>query len=155
MSISMHLLFVTLGSIVLFGCQQINSGVDVQKWTELRIESRPQGWGYAYKTVRPDGSITGGHMSGGEKAPRVFESKSQVDSRDISKLRALVAKISAETIKEEPSPPDQKREGYTSVTVIFGEDNVMTSFAKWEELFQSDTIQAIWDIVSKYEEGAW
>lgn len=121
----------------------------------LMIESRPRGWGYAHKTVKRDGSITGGHLSGGANAPLVSESKSEVTSQDMAALRALVATIAKESTNEQPSPPDQKLEGYTSVVIIYDDGTATTVFAKWRQRFRSNTIQTIWDTVSKYKVGAW
>ncbi len=155
MKISMQLLLAALTSTVLLGCGVTESRPESREFAELRIESHPRGWGYAYKTVKPDGSISGGHLSGGADAPRVFESKSQLTSQDMSTLRALVAAMAAEPMKEQPSPPDQKLEGYTSVVIILGDGTTTTVISKWGQRFQSNTIQNIWDTVSKYKVGAW
>jgi hypothetical protein len=53
----------------------------------LKIESYPKGRGYAHKTVKADTTITGGHLSGGPDAVRVFESKAEVTSGDMSEQR--------------------------------------------------------------------
>ena len=155
MRISMKLSLAALASMILLGCRGTDPETEPRELAELRIESHPRGWGYAHKTVKPDGSITGGHLSGGADAPRVFEGKSQLSSQDMSTLRALAATIAAEPTNEQPSPPDQKLEGYTSVVIIFDDGTATTALAKWGQRFQSNTIQSIWDTVSKNKVGAW
>jgi hypothetical protein len=77
-------------------------------FTEVRIESDPKGWAYAHKTVKPDGSITGGHLSGGPDAPRVHETKSEVTPQDMATLKTLVVEARKEAPKEQAKPMDQK-----------------------------------------------
>ena len=155
MRVSMQLLLTALTSILLLGCQMPKQKGDSKEFAEIRIESYPKGWGYAQKTVKPDGSISGGHLSGGPDAVRVFETKSQLTSQDMSTLIKLVAAIAAEPVHDRPSPPDRKLEGYISVLINFGDGTSTVVFATSNQQFQSKAIQGIWDTVSKYEVGAW
>jgi hypothetical protein len=93
-------------------------------------------------------------MSGGADAVRVFESKAQLTPKEMSSLRGLVATI-AQPADPQPAQPDQKRDGFTSVVIMFADGTSMTFFAKGGQRFHPDTIQTIWDTISKYSVGAW
>lgn len=144
-----------LFGITLVGCGEVPPQADHREFAEVRIESHPKGWGYAHKTVKPDASIVGGHLSGGAEAPRVFESKSVMTSDHMSALRTLVDSVAGVTVNTQPLTPDQEEGGYTSVVIVFSDSSSVTAVAVWGEKYESEAIQGIWDIVSKYEVGAW
>ena len=151
----MRLSLAGLVFVGLLGCPINGPAAGSPDFTEIRIESHPRGWGYAHKTVKPDGSITGGHMSGRAGAPRVFESTLQVTPQDMSTLRALVGTVVSEPTNEKVSLPDQKLEGYTSVVIALRDGTATTAYAKRGQRFRSKSIQTIWDILSNYRAGAW
>ena len=148
-----ELIVLVLMSVTITGCRATDPAAPTG-FIEIRIESYPQGWGYAQKTVKPDGSITGGHLSGGQDAPRVYETKSEVTPEDMSKLRALITALQAKSLRT-VAPPDQKSEGYKSVILVTGESTAITAYAKWNKGFEPAEIQAIWDLVMKHKVGAW
>lgn len=155
MKTSVHLLSIIVGAMFFLGCGTLATVNSHRDFAELTIESYPKGWGFADKTVKKDGSITGGHFSGGPDALTVFEDKAQITSKDMSKLRSRVASITAEEPNREPSRPDQKVGGYTAVVIVFRDGSTRTFFAKWGQRFPSKPIQEIWEILSKYDVGAW
>jgi len=73
----------------------------------------------------------------------------------MSTLKTLVATAVSEPTNEKMSPPDQNLEGYTSVIITLGDGTTTTVFAKWNQRFDSNAIQTIWDVVGKYKAGAW
>jgi hypothetical protein len=155
MKVSPQLLLVVIGILALLGCRATAPASGSRDLAEVRITSHPQSWGYAYKVVKPDGSITGGHLSGGAEEPRIYESSSHITEQDMSTLRNLVATIAADAADTEPSWPDQKLEGWTSVVISFGDGTSTTVFAKMGQQFQLDAMAIIWDTISKYDAGAW
>lgn len=141
--------------ILMFGCGTAGAGSRPGEFAKLMIESYPRGWGYAYKTVGEDATITGGHLSGGPDAPMVYEAKSMVTAQDMSELRSLVAILGTEVPNGEFTRPDQKVNGYTSVVIIYHNGSTATLFARWGGKFHSKAVQSIWEIISKYQVGAW
>jgi hypothetical protein len=121
---------------------------------EIRIESHPRSWGYAHKTVNPNGQMTGGHLSGGPDAPQAYESNAEITAADLDKLKQFVAALHLEG-RRFLTPPDQKQEGYKSIVVIVNDDVAITVHAKWKERFKPKELQAIWDLIKKYNAGAW
>lgn len=151
-----QLTLTALTICILVGCRAtVPPSGSSRRITEIRIESQPQGWGYAYKTVKQDGAITGGHMSGGPDATSVFENKSQVTVKDMSSLEDLVSTVAAQPANPQPPQPDQKLDGFTSVVVTFNDGSSLTFFAKVGQRFQPDSIQTMFDIIHRYNVGAW
>lgn len=148
-------LLLTMLSVAVLDCWAADSENFPPVFQEIRIESHPKGWGFAYKTVKADSFVVGGHMSGGPQAPRVYESRSQATPDDMSALRELVAAIAKASEHEQPSVPDQNQEGYTSVVILFSDGSALTFVARWGQRFQPEAVQSIWDIVGKYKVGAW
>ena len=114
----------------------------------------PQGVGYAHKTVWGDGRVVGGHMSGGPKAPRIYETKAKATPADMKKLVTLVAAAMA---KPQPTlkSPDQKVAGYNTVMLQISDSKSIAIYGTWSAKFESKEIQAIWEMVGKYKVGAW
>jgi hypothetical protein len=152
---AIQILSVTVAAFLLAGCTTTEAASKPRAFTKLMIESRPKGWGYAQKTITADGAVTGGHLSGGPEAPRVWESKAEVSPQDMSELRSLVAAITPKDSQDGDSRPDQTVEGCACVVIIFNDDTSTAFFAKHGQSFHSTTIQAIWDVVYKQDVGAW
>lgn len=150
-----YLLLILLIGLFMAGCQTTHPKVDPTTFTEIRICLYPQGWGYAYKTVRPDGVIVGGHLSGGPEAPQLFENKSRLTPEDLAFLRQLAAKLSRKTQKPLPPPPDQHVKGHAEVMVAFADGHAISVIADWGKPFKPKTFQRIWDVVKPYAVGAW
>jgi hypothetical protein len=142
--------FLTL-SLIVAGCKVPAKQV-AASFAEVRIESHPKGWGYAHKTVKRDGTIIGGHMSGSPNTPRVYETKSHMTKEDMKALHSLVAKVHGERITKESISP---KDGYVCVVISYEDGTSVTISAKWEQKFGSANVQAIWDLLYKYEVGAW
>jgi len=123
-------------------------------FSEIRIESHPKPWGYAQKTAKPDGSIKGGHLSGGKEAASISETESKLESEDMDKLKSLVTSLKTRPLREF-TPPDQKSEGYSVVIITMDGDSEMKAYAKDGECFEHKEIQSIWDLLSKYKVGGW
>lgn len=121
---------------------------------EIRIESHPKGWGYAHKSVKADGTITGGHLSGGPEGARVFESSGKVTPDDMKRPTTLAEAFRSRTLPK-ARPPDQKTVGYKAVAVSFDEKTSITAYATWDGKFQPEEAQSIWELVLKYQVGAW
>lgn len=119
------------------------------------IESHPKGWGYAHKTVTPDGVVAGAHMSGGPNAVRVHESKDKLTRKDLRRLKELIAALRNAPVQSSAGAPEQKNEGYFSVTIELDNGRTVTAHAVWNRKFDSGEIQAVWDLVHKYRAGAW
>jgi len=159
MKILVRLLLVLLFGVAVIGCAPVGPEADAEadagRFAEIRIESHPKGWGLAHKTVKADASIVGGHLSGGPKAPRVFESKSVLTPDDMSALKELVASAAGMKDRRQPETPDQNHAGYSSVLITYTDGTSLTAIAAWGEKFESKTIQSIWNTVSACEVGAW
>lgn len=123
-------------------------------FVEVRIESHPTGWGFAHKIVRPDGTVAGAHLSGGPEAPQVYESKSQLSVGDLAELRALLKEIEAHPPKALPTP-DRRDSGYTSVVIVTGADPGLEFRAAWGTGFDAPAVQTLWNLIHKYDAGAW
>ncbi len=121
----------------------------------VKIEAHPKGWGYAHKTVMADGTITGAHMSGGPGAVRVYETKDKLTPKDMKRLRALTVSLRDVSSPSGRNAPDQKTEGYTSVTIHFDDGKTKTVHANWGSKLEPSSFQAIWDLICKYRVGAW
>ena len=123
----------------------------------VRIDSFPKGWGSAFKEVDKSGAITGGHASGAEGSPPLmFMDKSIISRADMSRLSSLVAAVVKNPPKSAGSPPDQKKEGYVSVSIYFDNNQSIAVYKTWEQKeFPFPNVQAIWDLIYKYKAGAW
>jgi hypothetical protein len=152
---SIHILSIAVAAFLLGGCTRTDTASRTGEFTKLMIESRPKGWGYAHKTITADGAVTGGHLSGGPEAPRVWESKAEVAPEDMSDLRSLIASITPEDSTGGVPGPDQKVDGSAAVVIIFGDSSSISVVTKDGQQFHSKTIQTIWDLVYKHEVGAW
>ena len=125
-------------------------------FTMIGIESLPQGWGLAQRTLTPNGKIRGGHLSGGPKATRVFESVEDCKASDLKTVRVLVAKIKMLKAEETKSLlPDRDKQGYKRVSISCEGGKTLYFTKKWGEKFEDGNVQAVWDILSKYKAGAW
>lgn len=140
--------------VCLIACKSTDLRVVPGDFAEIRIESHPQGWGYAHKTVRSDSSIVGGHLSGGDKTPFVFESRSNVSSEDMEALRKAVSEI-ADKPSDNVIIPNSKHESYASVVITFRDGTTTAAITKAGGRFEAPAFQSIWDIVRRYEVGAW
>ncbi|MFZ1986011.1 MAG: hypothetical protein WAU91_16450 [Desulfatitalea sp.] len=125
------------------------------EFRSVRIESHPKGGGYAHKTVTPDGVITGAHMSGPPSAVRVYETKDRLTAEDLNTLKQLVADLRGAPVGGECATPEQKAEGYVSVTIQFQNGKALTANADWNAKFGSPNFQAVWDHLHKFQVGAW
>lgn len=121
----------------------------------VMIESHPKGWGYAHKTVTQDGVVTGAHMSGGPDAVRLYESKDRLTRKDMNRLKVLIAALRDAPARRGGNTPNQKVEGYISVTIELANGKTITVHTDWHYRFESRNLQAIWDLVHKYQVGAW
>jgi hypothetical protein len=127
---------------------------------EVKIESLPQGWGYAHKTLTPDGKIRGGHLSGGPDAPRVYESEEQCKAADLKAITGLVADVlaaskKAKPDKEEPPAMDRTKHGYKRVSITYANATMLSFVAEFAEEFEDAKVQAIHGTIAKYDAGAW
>jgi len=150
--------FITLAALaaalIAVGCSQVPDKAPVA-FRSVMIQSHPKGWGYAHKTVQKGGIITGGHLSGGPEAVRVYETQSEVTSEDMSHLASLVARTLQSRPKSALASPDQKSEGYKTIVIRFEDEMSITAHSKWDQHFESADLQSIWDLVYKYNVGAW
>ncbi len=120
------------------------------------IESHPKDGGYAHKTVQADGTVAGAHLSGPPNAVRIFESKAQMTLQDMTRLKELIASLQDNPPKGGIDRPDQKVEGYLSVIIRFDSEETITVHTPLpQSKFEHPEVQAIWDLVSKYNAGAW
>jgi hypothetical protein len=151
-------LLITLTSFVVLltigGCFTSHTQAKAA-FDSVMIESHPKGWGYAHKTVEKSGTVTGAHMSGGPEAVQVFQTNSELTPEDMNRLMTLVAALQNTPLKSTVDPPDQKSEGYMSVIICFDESKSITVHARWGQQFEPPNLQAIWDLVYKYDVGAW
>jgi len=127
---------------------------------EVKIESLPQGWGYAHKTLTADGKIRGGHLSGGPDAPRVYESEEQCKDTDLKLITGLVADVLATSKKEKPdeeeSPKmDRAKHGYKRVSITDADGTTLSFVVKFTKEFEDTKVQAIHKAIAKYDAGAW
>ncbi len=144
-------------ALLVSGECHISHGQTPVTFLSVMIESHPKGWGYAHKTVEKTGTVTGAHISGGPEAVRVYETKAELAPDDMIRLTALVAALRYNPPKSGAGPPDQKSEGYTSVTILFDNKKTITAHTTLREQFKFEhpNLQAIWDLVYKYNVGAW
>jgi hypothetical protein len=93
-------------------------------------------------------------MSGGPKAPRIYETKAKATPADMKKLATLVAAAMA---KPQPTlkSPDQKVAGYNTVILQISDSKSIAIYGTWSAKFESKEIQAIWEMVGKYKVGVW
>jgi hypothetical protein len=130
-------------------------GAKVPDISNLRIESRPAGWGYAHKTIRGD-VIQGGHLSGGPDAVRVYQTEEKLKPDDIAKVRGFAEALWKLPVPEKPAQePDQKTTGYTRVVVLYADGTQRTFTALWDQKFQPQVVQDVWDALAAYKVGAW
>ena len=127
---------------------------------EVEIESLPQGWGYAHKTLTADGNIRGGHLSGGPDAPRVYESEEQCKAADLKLITDLVADLLEARKKNKPdkeTPPamDRTKHGYKRVSITYADGTTLSFVAKFADEFEDTKVQAIHGAIAKYRAGAW
>lgn len=149
------LLLVVIPASVLNG-----NAADVPAFKEVKIESLPQGWGYAQKTLTADGKIRGGHLSGGPDAPRVYESEEKCKAADMKLIADLVADVldagkKRPDKKEEPPAMDRSRHGYKRLTIICGDGTGLTFVAKFSDEFENAKVQTLHNTIAKYRAGAW
>ena len=121
----------------------------------VAIESHPKGWGYAHKTVTPDGVVAGAHLSGGPNAVRVHESKDRLTRKDMRSLKELVAALRKAPAQAGAGAPQQENEGYFSVIIELDDGRSMSAHTGGNRKFESGEMQAVWDLVHKYRAGAW
>jgi hypothetical protein len=121
----------------------------------VSIQSYPKGWGYASKDVEKTGAITGLHFSGKPDVVRVFRTTSKLTSEDMGRLSTLVAALHDNIHESTIAAPDQKIEGHMSVVIHFRDGKTLTVNAMPDKKFEPSNIQAIWDLVYKYDVGAW
>jgi len=129
-------------------------------FTQVKIESLPQGWGYAHKTLTPDGKIRGGHLSGGADAPRVFESEEQCKAADLKAITKLVADVlsaSKEEKQDEGESPkmDREKHGYMRVSITYTDGTTLSFVTESTEKFENANVQALYGVIAKYWAGAW
>ena len=133
---------------------QSKPGPALGAFVAVGIESHPRGWGSAYKTVRADGVITGGHMSGSPDSPLVHMDEGRASAEDLAALRRHV-----EAVRRHPPAktacPNQESEGYKCITIAFDDRNGIAVYAAGEGPFPSADWQAIWDLLVTYRVGAW
>ncbi len=120
---------------------------------QVAIQSHPQGWGTAYKTVVADGLVRGGHLSGGPEMTMVSQSSDRLSKSDFSRLKALVDKVYGKPVPE-TAEPDQKVVGYLTLTIDWSNGASITLYAREGETFPPE-YQAIWDLVAKCKAGYW
>jgi hypothetical protein len=128
---------------------------ELEVFRSVKIEAHPKGWGYAHKTVTADGIITGAHMSGGPDAVRVYETKDKLTLEDLNSLRSLTVSLHDTSSPSGSTVPDQKAEGYTSVTIHFDDGKTITVHANWGSKLEPSSFQAVWELIYKYQVGAW
>ena len=130
-------------------------------FTEVKIESLPKGWGFAHRTLTSDGKIRGGHLSGDPEAVRVFESEEQCKAKDMEEIRSLVSRIRASQEAEERDQPDRSpqidrdKHGYTRISITYKDGKAFSFVAKRDEKHEDADVQAVRDILSRYDAGAW
>ena len=117
------------------------------------IQSHPQGWGVAHKTVEADGSVRGGHLSGGPGQAMISESSARLSPKGFGRLKALVGRVYGRPVSETPEP-DQKTVGYLTLVIVWRNGSSVTLHAKEGEKFPPE-YQAIWDLVAKCKVGYW
>ena len=118
---------------------------------EVRIASYPPGSGYAHKTVNRDGTITGAHLSGGPGGVRVHETTSTMSAEDLAALGDLARKVPASS----PQAETRTEQGHTYVVISRPDGTTATFGAAWGQKFETREVQAIWDLLYKYNVGAW
>jgi hypothetical protein len=127
---------------------------------QVMIESLPQGWGYAHKTLTADGKIRGGHLSGGPDAPRVYDSEEQCKAADLKMIIGLVSDVLEAGRKRKPDkegPPamDRTKHGYKRASITRADGTTVSFLAKFTEEFEDAKVQAIHKAIAKYSAGAW
>jgi hypothetical protein len=145
-------------ALLVGGMWHISHAVAPILFHSVAIESHPKGGGYAHKTVRHDGTITGGHLSGPPDAVRVYESNAEMTRDDMAKLNALVSEVHYKLPKGGADHPDQKAAGYLTVRILLYNDSKITFHAALrgeQTRFEHPEVQAIWELVYKYNVGAW
>jgi hypothetical protein len=134
--------------------------VEPPTFKEVEIESLPQGWGYAHKTLTADGKIRGGHLSGGPDAPRVYESEEQCKAADMKLITGLVADVLEASKKKKPDkegPPamDRTKHGYKRISITYADGTTLSFVTKFTEEFEDADVQTIHKAIAKYRAGAW
>ena len=142
-------------SLMLIGCHSDNDVSNAPKITSITIESHPQGWGLALKTLQTDGTIYGTHLSGGPNVPpMVYQSSTKISAEDMETIKELTKNISWKP-GDVNQRPDKKTEGFKSIMIGYDDHTCINVYAKWNDQFHPDTWQSIWDIIYKYKAGAW
>lgn len=121
----------------------------------VAIESHPEGGGSAAKSINADGIASGNHASGSPDALIISISETTATPSDMKKLTSLVAELKAYNLPKNIAPLDQKTEGYKTVRIHFQNDESITVHTGWEQQFQPDPAQQIWDLVYEYDVGYW
>jgi hypothetical protein len=124
---------------------------DAVSFTEIRIESHPKEGGYADKAVKRDGAMSGHHMSG-DAPPRVYRSENRMTKKDMNAVLSLLAEVRGKDLAGDSAPLEN---GYTCVVISCDDASVVTFSARWGQEFATASIQAIWELLYKYDVGAW
>lgn len=135
-----------------YGCSIENLNITQNEFKEIHIESHPEGLGYALKRLDIDGKVFGMHLSG-SKPPFVHQSEDKLSHEDMAKIKILINRAKTEKYFS----IDNRTKSYLMVHIIFKDGTEIVDFATKERKFKfgSNSIQEIWNIISKNRAGGW
>ena len=121
---------------------------------EVIVKSEPGDGGYAFKSLRFDGLVRAGHLSGGGPRPLVHEEEGEASHEVRVQVERLIETLCKKTPRD-IQRPDSHKGGLVSVTVIFRDERSLTFFSFGREGFQNETLQSLSEIVSSLDYGNW
>jgi hypothetical protein len=145
---------LTIGFVI---CAMIASGCkepgmeETPRFTEISIKSYPKGGGYADKVVEGSGMMYGHHFSG-DRPPRVHRSEGHMTQEDMRALRLLVAEVKGKDTTTKSLLP---KDDYNCIVISYDDTTSVTLAAKARQKLAPGYAQAIWDLLYKYNVGAW
>lgn len=109
--------------------------------------------GRAHKTVTADGSMSGGHMSGG-MPPRIYRSEGRMPEQELEHLNGLMQHIDTTSFPAKPEDTPSSSP-YRKLSITRKNKADLSFVASGETRFEPKLLEQIYTLIASQKAGGW
>ena len=129
----------------------ISRGAEMS-FTSISVESVGRD-GRAHKTVTADGSMSGGHMSGG-MPPRIYRSEGRMPEQELVHLNELLQHIDTTSFPAKPEGTPSSS-SYRKLSITRKDKADLSFVAPGETRFEPQLLEQIYTLLAAQKVGGW